>query len=90
MRWIDVDLPDVVALRTRLELPRPDDNYELCAADALAPDWLDAVPADRPTLVVAERLVMYFQPEDGFSLIQRLVRRFERVGGQFCCDFAGS
>lgn len=90
VRWIDVDLPDVVDLRTRLELPRPDGDYELRAADALSQEWLDAIPADRPTLVVAEGVVMYFKPEDGLSLIQRLAHRFEGVGGQILCDLAGS
>jgi O-methyltransferase involved in polyketide biosynthesis len=90
VRWIDVDLSDVVELRTRLELPQPDGDYELRAADALAQEWLDAIPADRPTLVIVEGLVMYFLPEDGLSPIKRLARRFESVGGQMICDLAGS
>jgi O-methyltransferase involved in polyketide biosynthesis len=91
VRWIDVDLPDVVELRRKLELPEPEGgDYELRAADALAQDWLDAIPADRPTVVVAEGLVMYLKPEDGLSLFERLAKRFQGVGGQIVCDLAGS
>jgi O-methyltransferase involved in polyketide biosynthesis len=90
IRWIDVDLPDVIELRKSLELPQPEGDYELKAADALAQEWLDAVPADRPTLIIAEGLVMYLQPEDALSLFKRVARRFEGVGGQIICDLAGS
>jgi O-methyltransferase involved in polyketide biosynthesis len=71
VRWIDVDLPDVVALRRQLMSP-PDGDYTLLSGsvteDAL---WRD-IPADRPTLVVMEGLVMYLRQAEGEALIRRL------------------
>jgi O-methyltransferase involved in polyketide biosynthesis len=45
-------------------------------ASVTDPGWLDQVPADRPTLAVAEGLTMYLAPEDGFELFRRVVDRF--------------
>ncbi|KAI1855422.1 hypothetical protein JX266_000287 [Neoarthrinium moseri] len=90
VRWLDIDLPDVVHLRKGLDLPRPEGDYDLRAADALDKDWLVAIPADRPTIVIAEGLLMYLQPEDGLSILQRAAQRFQGVGGQIICDLAGS
>ncbi|KAI0153713.1 S-adenosyl-L-methionine-dependent methyltransferase [Pestalotiopsis sp. NC0098] len=77
IRWIDVDLPDVVELRRSLELPEPEGDYELKPADVLSQDWLDCIPNDRPTLIIAEGLVMYLKPEDGQSVFKRLAKNFE-------------
>jgi O-methyltransferase involved in polyketide biosynthesis len=90
VRWIDIDLPDVVEMRKSLELPEPEGDYELRSADVLSDDWLKAVPNDRPTLIIAEGLVMYLNPDDGLQLFQRIVQRFNGVGGQFLSDLAGS
>lgn len=89
IRWIDVDLPDVVEMRRRLELPEPEGDYELRPADVLSQDWLESIPNDRPTLIIAEGLVMYLKPEDGLSVFKRLAKNFEGVGGQILCDMAG-
>ncbi|ETS84685.1 hypothetical protein PFICI_02710 [Pestalotiopsis fici W106-1] len=90
IRWIDVDLPDVVEMRRSLELPVPEGDYELRPADVLSDDWLQSIPDDRPTLIIAEGLVMYLGPEDGLRLFQRVTQRFKAVGGQVLCDLAGS
>jgi O-methyltransferase involved in polyketide biosynthesis len=38
--------------------------------------WLDEVPADRPTLVVAEGLLMYLTESEVRDLLRRLTDRF--------------
>lgn len=40
------------------------------------PEWVADIPADRPTLVVAEGLTMYLEPEAGRALLRRLAERF--------------
>jgi O-methyltransferase involved in polyketide biosynthesis len=75
VRWIDVDLPDVVELRKKL-VPDPEGDYALVAASVLDDDWLKAIPADRPTVIVMEGLTMYLQPDDGKALISRLCAHF--------------
>jgi len=42
------------------------------------PQWLDQVPTGRPTLVVAEGLLMYLPESEVRKLLQRLTDRFDR------------
>lgn len=74
VRWYDVDFPDVIDLRRQLYPER--DNTTMLPASVAGLDWLDEVPADRPTLVVAEGLTMYLEPADGMALFRRVVDRF--------------
>ncbi|KAI0102651.1 S-adenosyl-L-methionine-dependent methyltransferase [Nemania sp. FL0031] len=72
--WIDVDLPEVVALRRRvLPASLPGRDYRLVTADITDDDWLEKVPRGRPVLVVMEGLLSYLQPRDATSLLKRLV-----------------
>ncbi|KAI1336184.1 S-adenosyl-L-methionine-dependent methyltransferase [Xylariaceae sp. FL0016] len=87
VRWIDVDLPDVVALRRRL-LPNPKGDYRLVAADVTDEKWLSEVPADRPTVVIFEGLSMYLSEEVGKDLIRRIVEYFPT--GELLFDTIGS
>ncbi|KAI1073806.1 putative polyketide synthase protein [Whalleya microplaca] len=87
VRWIDLDMPDVVDLRRKL-LPSPDGDYQLVAADVADDAWLEKIPADRPTLIIAQGLLMYLDEPTGKRLIQRLVDHFKT--GQLVVDFVGS
>jgi O-methyltransferase involved in polyketide biosynthesis len=73
VRWLDLDLPDVIELRRRVYPGR--DNYRLIASSVTGAAWLDEVPADRPTLVIAEGLLMYLTELDVKRLLQRLTDR---------------
>ncbi|KAK7918463.1 hypothetical protein PG985_010337 [Apiospora marii] len=58
--WVDLDLPDVVALRRQL-LPSPSGpgcDYRLVAASVADEGWLADIPADRPTLILMEGLTI--------------------------------
>jgi O-methyltransferase involved in polyketide biosynthesis len=74
VRWYDVDFPDVIDLRAELYPQRP--NTTMLRASVTEPGWLDQVPADRPTLVVAEGLTMYLDPDAGRELFRRVVEHF--------------
>ncbi|KAI1823219.1 S-adenosyl-L-methionine-dependent methyltransferase [Xylaria intraflava] len=78
VRWIDVDLPEVVALRRQV-LPStlPGKDYHLVGADATDDAWLEDVQTDQPVLVIMEGLLSYLEPADGRSLIKRLARRIK-------------
>ncbi|MDO9380740.1 MAG: class I SAM-dependent methyltransferase [Nocardioidaceae bacterium] len=83
--WTDVDLPDVVDLRRRVyDLP---DDVRTIAASATDPSLWDDVPDDRPTLVVAEGLLMYLEPAAVRGLLDRLAAR--RAPGEVCFDAVG-
>ncbi|HUL99495.1 MAG TPA: class I SAM-dependent methyltransferase [Mycobacterium sp.] len=79
--WYDVDYPDVIALREQFY--PPDGSYRLTPASVTELDWLSAVPADRPVLVLGEGLTMYLTEECGPALLRRLVERFPSGELQF-------
>ena len=83
VRWFDVDVPDVMQLRSRL-LPAPPGNYHALGASVTDAEWLSHVPDDRPTVAVLEGLSMYLPARDGQRLIQRITSRFP--SGQLLFD----
>lgn len=88
--WVDLDLPDVIALRRQL-LPSPSGpgiDYRLVAASVTESGWLNDIPADRPTLIIMEGLSMYLAEKDGISLLRRLLKRFS--SGSIAFDCVGS
>lgn len=74
VRWFDVDFPDVIDLRRQVYPERHDTT--MLGASVTEPGWLAEVPADRPTLVVAEGLTMYLAPDDGIALFSRVTEHF--------------
>jgi O-methyltransferase involved in polyketide biosynthesis len=82
VRWFDVDLPDVIALREELYPERP--RYWRIGASVTDLAWLDALEGERPVLVVAEGLTMYLPPEDGIALFRRITEQFP--SGQIAFD----
>ncbi|OHV00356.1 class I SAM-dependent methyltransferase [Mycobacterium talmoniae] len=58
--WYSVDLPHVIALRYQV-VPATARAHSV-AASVAATDWTDAIPADRPTMVIADGLFA-FLPE---------------------------
>ncbi|KAI0479064.1 S-adenosyl-L-methionine-dependent methyltransferase [Xylariaceae sp. FL0804] len=87
VQWIDLDQPDVVSLRRRL-LATPHGDYRIIAGSVNDDDWLEKIPTDRPTCIIAEGLLMYLTPEQAISLIEKLVRFFPT--GEFAFDTCGT
>jgi O-methyltransferase involved in polyketide biosynthesis len=85
VRWLTVDLPEVVALRTRL-LPEESDRQHVVAASVLDPRWMDE--ADRlgaeEVLVTAQGLLMYLAPPEVHALLAEVAARFP--GGSMVLD----
>ena len=86
VRWYDVDQADVIELRRRIYPERHD--YSLISASVTEPGWLDAIPVDRPVLVVAEGLTMHLPEKEGLALFARITEKFS--SGQFVFDAYGS
>lgn len=89
--WVDSDLPAVVDVRRRLNIPEPAASamhYELKAADVAEEHWLAKLqlPRDRKTFVVFEGLTMYLEPNRGFALIESLTNYFVAEGNQMAFD----
>jgi O-methyltransferase involved in polyketide biosynthesis len=75
VRWFDLDQPGVVELRRKLY--DETDAYRMIGSSVTDPGWLDQIPAGRPTVVVAEGLLMYITEREVRELFARLI---DRVG----------
>ena len=72
--WYDIDYPEVVDLRRKV-LPHFMNAHDI-GADLTDPDWLGAVPGDRPASIVADGLMLFLTQEDVVSMLRRLVAHF--------------
>lgn len=82
VRWISLDLPEVIELRERL-LPKHD-RIRHVAGSVLDLSWINEVDTSRPVLVIAQGLLPYLQPADAIGLIQYCSYHF--VGGRMIFD----
>jgi O-methyltransferase involved in polyketide biosynthesis len=73
VRWYDLDFPDVIELRRRLYPERA--GYRLLASSVTDPGWLDEIPVDRPSLMVAEGVLPYLTEAEVRQLFVRLTDR---------------
>lgn len=72
--WYDLDKPSVIALRRRLY--EETEIYRMVGASVTELQWMADIPAERPTLVVAEGLLMYLQESDVRRLLLALTDQF--------------
>jgi O-methyltransferase involved in polyketide biosynthesis len=72
--WFDLDQPGVIELRRKLY--DESDTYRMIGSSVTDPGWLDQIPTGRPTLVVAEGLLMYVTEREVWELLARLTDRF--------------
>lgn len=81
-RWLTVDLPDIIEVRTRLLPASP--RVAVCAQSALDFDWMDSVDVADGVFITAEGLLMYLEPEQAMGLIAQCAKRFP--GGKMVFD----
>jgi methyltransferase (TIGR00027 family) len=80
--WFDVDQPTVIGLRRRLY--DDTESYRMIGSSVTELQWLDQAPTGRPTLIVAEGLLMYLHEHEVRRLLERLTDRF--AGGEMHFD----
>ena len=73
--WYSVDLPAVIRLRDAL-LPRRNGSHSV-AASVAERDWTDAIPGDRPTMVVADGLFPFLTAPVIAAIFRQITHRFE-------------
>jgi methyltransferase (TIGR00027 family) len=73
VQWFDLDQPGVIELRRKLY--DETDTYRMIGSSVTDPGWLEQVPAGRPTLVVAEGLLMYVTESEVRELLARVTDR---------------
>lgn len=81
VRWYDIDYPGVIALRQQVYPARP--SYWMLPASVTDLSWLARIPAQCPTLLIAEGLTMYLTKDDGLALLRNVVERFPSGELQF-------
>jgi O-methyltransferase involved in polyketide biosynthesis len=84
VEWYDVDYPNVIALFEQIYPHRK--HHHLVPASVTDPAWLQAIPPDRPVLMIAEGLVMYLTEHDGVALLRRIVDRFPQASCISTCS----
>jgi O-methyltransferase involved in polyketide biosynthesis len=74
--WFDLDLPGIMAVRRRLPQRAPvEGDYRELEADATSPEWIGALPPDRPLAILADGFFPFLAPDDSRRLVHRLVER---------------
>jgi len=74
VRWLTVELPETLAVRTEL-LPQHE-RVRTLVCSALDEAWMDQVDDSRGVLITAQGLLMYFAPDDVHRLLDRCAERF--------------
>jgi O-methyltransferase involved in polyketide biosynthesis len=77
MRWLSVDLPEVVRLRELFI--QPTGRFRHLACSATDPAWMDQIDTHSPLYVVAQGLLMYLDPDDVRRLLLTISQRFPRA-----------
>jgi O-methyltransferase involved in polyketide biosynthesis len=74
MRWLSVDLPDAIELRE--QFIEPTDRFRHLAMSALDVDWMEHIDRRSGVFIVAQGLLMYFDPQTAHDLFVAIARRF--------------
>jgi O-methyltransferase involved in polyketide biosynthesis len=87
LTWLELDLPNAIQVRQYF-LPSAERHPSL-AHSALDFAWMEhpSLQAGRPTLIIAEGLLMYFQLEQVQGMLQALRGHFP--GGQMLLEYVG-
>lgn len=72
--WYDIDSPNIIELRHAFY--HAGENYHTVAASLPERDWLEALPSDRPAMVVADGVFPFLRDEEVQDLVIRLVEHF--------------
>jgi O-methyltransferase involved in polyketide biosynthesis len=74
LSWVDLDLPDVIRLRSRLVPQGP--RRRSLACSVLEPEWFHEVRADDGLMLVAAGVLYYFQEDQVRALLSSLAAAF--------------
>jgi O-methyltransferase involved in polyketide biosynthesis len=71
--WYDIDFPVVVELRKRF---LPESSARQISADVTKSGWMDDIPSERPTMLVADGLMAFMSDQAFRDMIRRLTAHF--------------
>ena len=80
--WYDVDFPEVIDLRKKFFSQTS--NYQMIASSVTESNWLNEIPNNRPTVIIAEGVLEYIEPAEVEKLFRCLIDYFQH--GQMIFD----
>jgi O-methyltransferase involved in polyketide biosynthesis len=76
IRWFDLDLPEAIGVRQQFFCET--DRYKMMAKSVFDYSWIDEVGrSDRPVLIIAEGVFMYFTEQEVKDLMNMLTASFK-------------
>ena len=76
--WYDLDLPEPISIKKKFF--EESDRYRMIARSVLDYSWIGDIEInDRPVLIIAEGLLMYFKEEEVKEIISNLVKAFPKA-----------
>ena len=72
--WYNVDLPDAIAVRKKVYSESA--RQKMIGCSILDDHWSDSIPKEKPVIVVAEGLFMYFSREQVSAILNSLTASF--------------
>ncbi len=84
--WFDLDYPKVISLRKKFYADSA--RYKMIGSSITDPKWLKKIPADKPTIIIAEGVFEYLTGGQVKALLNRLTARFRT--GEIAFDVMSS
>ena len=75
--WFDLDVPEAIELRKHFFAET--DRYKFIAKSVLDFSWTEQVPKDKPTLFIAEGLLMYFTENEVKLILKAIGEKFSKA-----------
>lgn len=76
LSWYDVDLPDAIGLRSKFFTDT--ERLHMIEGSVLDASWAGQIPENRPVLIIAEGLFMYFTRDEITKILTELGGAFPR------------
>lgn len=77
LKWFDLDVEESIALRKYFFKETAD--FKFIAKSVLDFSWVNEIPKNKPTLFIAEGLLMYFTENDVKSILQTIFKNFNKA-----------
>ena len=74
VKWYDLDLPEAIELRKQFFAET--DNYKFISKSVFDFSWMKIIPKNKPTLFIAEGLLMYFTEDEVKLILKKIGEEF--------------
>ncbi len=77
IHWYDLDLPEPIRIRRQFFIET--DRYKMISKSVFDYSWINDIEIDKPVLIIAEGVLMYFKEDEVKSLINKLSDDFKML-----------